>query len=299
MRGKTTLKDPFIKFFEDTAFSPHSFKAYRYQKEDRKCWQAVVKGCLESWRIKAEAFYENVSETGFKKIGMDNILNLHGQKRLPFTPPEDSRVTKKSAITDMTEVLALQALKWKEKDLIFPYPRVLHKEAYRLQHHGIDAIGYKKNADEYTLYVIEVMASVEDRHPPATVKDHLIQILPDTLDAAEPERLLMDLQTLHDESSDEHKDILNGFIIATYEGSFSSSDSVVAAPVLIRRFDEFHKNDWKPFIQKTRSFEMAKIPSNLLFIAVECHESFSGLLDLIKGSASGANNSEIENGEKY
>lgn len=88
-------------------------------------------------------------------------------------------------------------------------------------------------------------------------------------------------------------------IIATYEGSFSSSDSVVAAPVLIRRFDEFHKNDWKPFIQKTRSFEMAKIPSNLLFIAVECHESFSGLLDLIKGSTSGANNSEIENGEEY
>ena len=131
MRGKTTLNDPFIKFFEDTAFSPHSFKAYRYQKEDRKCWQVVVKGCLESWRIKAEVFYEKVSETGFKKIGMDNILNLHGQKRLPFTPPEDSRVTKKPAITDITEVLALQALKWKEMDLIFPNPRVLHKGLVR------------------------------------------------------------------------------------------------------------------------------------------------------------------------
>jgi len=297
MRGKTALKVPFIKFSEDTACLPHSFKAYRYQKEDMKCWKAVVEGCLESWRIKAEAFYENVSETGFKKIGLGNILNLYGEKRLPSTPLEDSQVTKNPAITDMTEVLALQALKWKEKDLILPYPRVLHKESYRLQHHGIDAIGYKKNSDEYTLYVIEVMASVENRHPPATVKDHLKQMLPDTLDAAEPGRLLMDLQALHGESSDEHKDILNGFIIAILEESFSSSDSVMAAPVLIRRFDEFHKNDWKPFTQKTGSFELAKIPSNLLFIAVECHESFSGLLDLIKESASGMNYSEIENGE--
>jgi hypothetical protein len=147
------------------------------------------------------------------------------------------------------------------------------------------------------LYVIEVMASAENRHPPTTVRDHLTQILPDTLDAVKPDRLLTDLMTLHDESSDEHKDVINGFIIATYEESFSSSDSVIAAPVLIRRFDEFHKNDWKPFIQKTGSFERAKIPSRLLFIALECHESFSGLLDLIKKSASGPNNSKIENGE--
>jgi hypothetical protein len=297
MRGKIALKVPFIKFSEDTARLPHSFKAYRYQKEDMKCWKAVVEGCLESWRIKAETFYENVSETGFKKTVLDKILNSHGKKRLPPTPPEDSQVTRNPAITDMTEVLALQVLKWKEKDLIFPYPRVLHKESFRLQHHGIDAIGYKKNSDEYTLYVIEVMASVEDKHPPATVRDHLTQILPDTLDAAEPERLLNDLQTLHDESSDEHKDIINGFIIATYEGSFSSSASVVATPILIRRFDEFHRDDWVPFTQKSGSFELAKIPSNLLFIAIECHESFSGLLDLIKESASGVNNSEIENGE--
>jgi hypothetical protein len=145
MRGKTTIRDPFKKFSEDTDFLPHNFKAYRYQKEDRKCWQAVVEGCLESWRIKADAFYENVAETGFKKIGLGKILNFHGRERLPLTPVEDSQVTKNPEITDMTEILALQVLKWKEKDLIFPYPRVLHKESYRLQHHGIDAIGYKKS----------------------------------------------------------------------------------------------------------------------------------------------------------
>jgi hypothetical protein len=290
MQAKTTKRNPFRKFTENTDFLPHGFKAYRYQKEDRKCWQAIVDGCLVSWRIKAEAFYENVAETGFKKTDLDKILNSYGRGRLPSTPVEDSQVTKNPAITDMTEVLASQALKWKEKELIFPYPRVLHKENYKLQHHGIDLIGYKKNSNEFILYIIEIMSSVENKHPPSTVTDHLKQILPNTLDADKPERLLNDLQTLHDESSDDHKDILNGFIIATLAGSFSS-DSVRAVPVLIRRFDEFHKNDWKPFIQNIRLFEKAKIPSRLLFIAVECHESFSGLLDLIKKSASGSNNS--------
>lgn len=142
------------------------------------------------------------------------------------------------------------------------------------------------------------MASVEANHPPNTVKDHLKQILPDTLDAPEPERLLNDLRTVHDESSDEHKDILNGFIIATCDGSICYENSVIAAPVLIRRFDEFRLEDWKPFIEETESFETARIPSNLLYIALECHKSFSGLLDLIKESASGLANNITEIEEK-
>ncbi len=296
MKRKTNPQGPFMLLLKNRAFPPHEFDAWRYCREDRRCWQSVVDGCLDAWRIKAESFYEKTGETGFKRIGLNKILNIHGRKRLPPTPPEDSRVTKNPAITDMSEVLALQALKWKEKNLVTPYPRVLHKESPMLQHRGVDAMGYTKNGDKYTLFLIEVMASAENRHPPATVKDHLKQLLTDTLDAPEHVRLLNDLQTLHDESSDEHRDILNGFIIAACEGSLSSSDSVVAVPVLVRRFEEFDEKDWKPFIRKTVSFEKAAISSKLLFLGIECHKSFSGLLDLIKESAAGVDHREMDEG---
>jgi len=67
---------------------------------------------------------------------------------------------------------------------------------------------------------------------------------------------------------------------------------------IIRRFDEFRLEDWKPFIEETESFETARIPSNLLYIALECHKSFSGLLDLIKETASGLVNNVTEIEEK-
>ena len=294
----STSPNPFEMIAENVAQVPHRFKAYRYDRTHGDCWREVVEGCLESWRIKADAFYKRVSETGFKQIGLDRILNVHGRTQLPSTPPEDHTVTKKPAITDMTEVLALKVLRWKEQEIVLPYPRALHKESFKLQHHGIDALGYREDPEGYyTLYVIEVMASVENNHPPTTVKRHLNQILPETLNAPDSERLLQDLQTVHDESSDEHRSVLNGFIIATLDGALSSTDSVMATPVLIRRYGEFHENDWAPFLESTELFEQAQIPSTLYFVAVECHDSFSGMLDLIKQTASAYNEEEIENAE--
>ena len=294
----STSRDPFELITENSSRDPHRFKAYRYDRTHGDCWREVVEGCLESWRIKAEAFYERLPETGFKPIGLNRILSNYGRTQLPPTPLEDHTVTKEPAITDMTEVLALKVLEWKEQELVLPYPRVLHKESFKLQHHGIDALGYREDPEGYyTLYVIEIMASVENNHPPVTVKRHLNQILPETLNAPDPERLLQDLQTVHDESSDEHRSILNGFIIATLDGALSSTDSVMATPILIRRHGEFHENDWTPFLKGTALFEQAQIPSTVYFVAVECHDSFSGMLDLIKQTASAFNESEIENGE--
>lgn len=297
MSASSASRDPFKTIAENRSRVPHRFKAYRYDRTHGDCWREVVQGCLESWRIKADAFYERISETGFKPIGLDRMLNNYGRTQLPPTPLEDHTVTKEPAITDMTEVLALRVLKWKEQELVLPYPRVLHKESFQLQHHGIDALGYSEDSEGYTLYVIEVMASVENNHPPATVKQHLNQILPETLDAPVPERLLRDLQTVHDESSDEHKNILNGFMIATLDGTLSSTGSVMATPVLIRRHGEFHEDDWAPFLKGTVSFEQARIPSTVCFVSVECHDSFSGMLDLIKQTASVYNEAEIKNEE--
>lgn len=282
------VSEPFKLIKNDTSHSPHRFRAYRYDCSNGDCWRAVVDGFLEARRLTATAFYGNVTDTGFQKIGLDKHLNAFGKAKLPPTPPEDYEVTKNPAITDMTEVLALEVLKWSESGLELPYPRVLHKESLPLQHHGIDSLGYTEQNGEYTLYVIEVMATVDTKHPPKTVKDHLKQILPNTLNAPSFNRLLNDLRTIHDESKDDKdRNVLNGFIIATLNGSLSHNQAVIASPVLIRRFNEFNENDWKPFIENKSEFEQATIPSSVLFIAVECHDTFSGLLDLIKQTASG------------
>jgi len=293
--------EPFNLIKEKTSHLPHRFRAYRHDWTNGDCWRAVVDGFLTARRLTAAAFYGNMTDTGFLKIGLDKCLNADGRAQLPPTPPEDSNVTKNPAITDMTEVLALEVLKWSESGIVLPYPRVLHKEFFSLQHHGIDSLGYIEQNGEFTLYVIEVMASVDSKHPPKTVKDHLNQILPDTINAASFDRLLKELQTIHDESKDDKdKNVLNGFIVATLNGSLSQNQAVIASPILIRRFNEFDESDWGPFIASKSEFEQAKIPSTVLFIAVECHDTFSGLLDLIKQSASGANVSKTvsEEGEK-
>ena len=280
--------EPFNLIKENTSYPPHRFRAYRYDRSNGDCWRAVVDGFLKARKLAAPAFYGNITDTGFRKIELDKYLNAFGKDRLPPTPPEDSNITKDPAITDMTEVLSLEALKWSESGLVLPYPRVLHKESYTLQHHGIDSLGYTEQNGEYTLYIIEVMASVDSNHPPQTVKDHLKQLLPDTINAPSLDRLLKDLQTVHDESKDDKdRNVLNGFIVAALNGSLSRNQAVIASPVLIRRFNEFDKNDWKPFIDGKSEFEQATISSTVLFIAVECHKTFSGLLDLIKQTASG------------
>lgn len=283
------IHEPFNLIKDNSSHLPHRFRAYRYDQVNSDCWMAVVDGFLEARKLTADAFYRNITDTGFQKIGLDKHLNAFGKGQLPPTPLENSNVTKDPAITDMTEVLALEVLKWSEAGLELPYPRVLHKESFPLQHHGIDSLGYIKGNGEYTLYVIEVMATVDGKHPPKTVKDHLKQILPDTLNATYFNRILNDLRTVHDESkNDKDRDVLNGFIIATLNGSLSQNQAVIASPVLIRRFNEFNENDWNPFIESKSEFEQAMIPSTVLFIAVECHDTFSGLLDLIKQTALGS-----------
>ena len=293
--------EPFNLIKENTSYPPHRFRAYRYDRSNGDCWRAVVDGFLEARKLTASAFYGNVTDTGFRKFELDKHLNVFGRDLLPATPPEDSNITRNPSITDMTEVLSLEVLKWSEAGFELPYPRVLHKESYPLQHHGIDSLGYTEQNGEYTLYIIEVMASVDSAHPPRTVKDHLKQILPDTINAPSLERLLKDLQTVHDEAKDDKdRTVLNGFIVAALNGSLSKNQAAIASPVLIRRINEFHENDWKPFIDSKSEFESATLPSTVLFIAVECHKTFSGLLDLIKQAASGqvAPVPELEGGEE-
>lgn len=273
---------PFALLESDSSHGSHLFEAYRYDSSSDEHWSEVVSGCLRCWKITAQAFYERIPETGFQKLGLIGILNAHGTAQLPPTPAEDANVTKVPAITDLTEVLALRLLQWKRSSIVLPYPRVLHKEVFTLQHHGVDALGYEPTTNGYVLYVIEIMASADLDHPPTTVSNHLRQLLDSTLNVEQSPRLLRDLQTVHDESADSHKDILNGFITVVLEGSFSDSGSVVAMPLLVRRFREHGAADWTPFINKTCTFEQAIIPSKVLFLSVECHASFSGLLNLVK-----------------
>jgi len=283
MANNSTVEEiPFILLETNNSGSPHLFEAYRYNRQCSDCWSEIVENCLRCWRITAEAFYEQIPETGFRKLGIGGLLNPSGVAHLPSTPPEDMNITRNPAVTDLTEVLALRLLQWKKSGVVLPHPRVLHKEVFQPQHHGIDAIGYEITTDGYILYVIEIMASVDLNHPPTTVRDHLDQIFDKTLNVDKSPRLLRDLRTIHDESDVSHKDVLNGFIIAVIDGSISNSNSIVAAPLLVRRFDEHNAADWVPFMNKSQSFEDAVIPSNILFLTVECHESFSGILDLVK-----------------
>ena len=147
-------------------------------------------------------------------------------------------------------MLALRFLRWKNGHIVLPYPRVLHKEVFPLQHHGIDALGYESTINGYFLYIIEVMASIDQNHPPTTVKDHLSQILDETLNIPASPRLLKDLQTVHDEATEQHKDILNGFITADMDCTISNGNSVIATPLLVKRFNEYDTKDWAPFLDK-------------------------------------------------
>jgi len=280
---------PFSKIEENSSHNPHLFEAYRYDRNNSQCWLEIVTGCLECWRITAQAFYERIPDTGFQKLNLGPILNLYGTEQLPPTPPENSNVTKNPAITDLTEIIALRMLRWRHGQIVLPYPRVLHKESFRLQHHGIDALGYESTSEGFILYIIEIMASVDSDHPPTTVRDHLTQLLDNTLNINRSPRLLQDLQTVHGESEDAHKDILNGFITAVIEGTISGSNSVIATPLLVRRFNEFHIDDWKPFMDSSHSFGTAAIPSQICFLTVECHDSFSGMLDLVKQTMASQN----------
>ena len=270
----------FVQFHADNALSPHRFEAYRLDVSDGPTWSKIVDCCRAAWRLQADAVSASIRDTGF--ASSDASRNLDGRRMLPTTPREDSDVTRNSAITDLTESVALVFVADRESGLVLPYPRTLHKDLPHLQHHGIDAIGYRVENGGYVLYVIEIMASVEADHPPRTVRDHHSQIYGETLNAVDQRRLLQDLRVVHDEAADQHKSILNGFIAALLEGALGRNQGVVACPMLFRRQGEFDRQDWLPFWESAGLYPTARIPSVVAFFGIEIQNSFTGLLDLVK-----------------
>jgi hypothetical protein len=78
---------------------------------------------------------------------------------------------------------------------------------------------------------------------------------------------------------------LNSFIITIIDGAALGGQAVVASAILVTRKKSFACSDWSPFAKKVKLYEQARIPSNVLFVGIECHDTFSGLLDLVKSSA--------------
>ena len=261
---------------------PHRFEAYKLDVAHAATWSGIVNDCLRAWQILAEAFYNNLPDTGFEKLSLIRYLNPFGVERLPTTPDEDNDITHNPAITDVTEIVALRCLTEVEKELIIPQPRVLNKAMLSMQHPGIDAIGYRKKEEEYILYLIEVMASVDVEHPPSTVYGHNTQLLTDTLNKSYPERLLKDLLYAHDSSDNIHRQIFNSFIVAIVNHTLNRKENTKAVPILVRRRNEVTPQDWAPFYSRTGEYERAIIPSIIHFIAIDIQHNYSTLLDKIK-----------------
>jgi len=166
------------------------------------------------------------------------------------------------------------------RDIVIPYPRVLHKELKGNQHKGIDLLGYIDTQNGHILLIIEIMASVDDNYPASTVRDHLKQLLDDTL-KGDNERLIKELEYIHDEADAEYKDVINGFLVAIIGRQFNNKDDVLAVPVMVRPVNKWNNDDWKPFLTNTEEFEKASIPSTVCYYAIECSE----LLNRIKSGA--------------
>lgn len=81
-----------------------------------------------------------MSDTGFDSKGLMPKLNELGKKCLPVTPAEDNNITKNPFVTDVTELLAIKLIRNQNNGVVFPYPRVFHKELKGNQHKGIDDV---------------------------------------------------------------------------------------------------------------------------------------------------------------
>lgn len=281
-----TLTDhpAFAVIGEDLGSSPHLFAAFRYAPPvGDDTWTRITQLCLKSWRLTAAAYIARVEETGFKGGDCIRRLNDAGVTRLPDTPPENSEVTKNRHVTDMTEILALVALDELVGPVTFPYPGVLHHDAEKAQHRGIDLIGYTQNDEEYALLISEVMATNQARAgTPSTVTQHHRQLLADTLNQDGLGRLLYSLSAVHDEASESQQQVLGAFIAAALDGSLKDEGAVIASPVLVRKNGKFTAADWKPFLNGVDGFEKAKVPATVMFLAIEACETFSGWLDEAK-----------------
>ncbi len=287
-----TLTDhpAFAVIGQDLSKRPHLFAAFRYAPPPGdETWIRITQSCLQSWRLTAAAYVARVEETGFKGGDCVRRLNDAGAARLPDTPLEDSNVTKNRHVTDMTEVLALVALDELAGPVTFPYPGVLHHDAKDAQHRGIDLIGYIQKDQEYALLISEVMATNQARRgTPATVRDHHRQLLQQTVDQEGLGRLLYSLSAVHDEAPESQQQVLNAFIAAAISGSLKTEGAVIASPVLVRKNGRFSSADWKPFLDGVNAFEGARVPSTVVFLAIEACDTFSGWLDAAKMTLSGS-----------
>lgn len=269
--------------------NPHIFTAFRFNHLDRKQWSSIVGDFISSRRLTAPVFlFQQASEAGFDGERTRNRLNEYGLDRLPVLTGNPASVTRKSVITDLTEIIALNFLRTQCPGLRFPYPRVLHKDSPDSQHRGIDLLAYlEDDGGNFSLYIIEVMASGENNHPPQTVRDHYNQLFSNTLNQDGFSRLLNELLTIHGEAADNHdKDVLNGFIAVLLTGELNNNQDVVAVPVLVRPVDLFHPNDWKPFFDNRREFENARLPSSLWFVALELLTTFPAIYEYLRRTLS-------------
>lgn len=270
----------FTLIHKATGTEPHLFRAFQYDHTNKETWSLIADDFLRSQRLAAEAF-QRVSEAGFNGKSTQRLLNEYGLASLPQLPGDPKEISRAPVITDLTELIALHSLR-NQSPLRFPYPRVLHKEVFRNQHHGIDMLAYREQEGKFSLYIVEVMASTESAHPPKTVRDHYNQLLPETLDQEGAKRLLDDLRTIHAESEEDHdKNVLNRFITVVLTGQIADHQAVVATPVLIRPRGLFHEEDWRPFVEGRHNFEKSRIPSKVWFTSVELLINFQGLYNYL------------------
>ncbi len=272
----------------NVARPPHRFRAYSFEPKHLACCRQVSEGCLRAWQLTAEAYVQRIPETGFRSGSLSAYLNAFGRSKVP-PMPTPGNITKYPPFTDLSEVLGIELLTEVEPDIVIPVPRVAHKESPPLQHHGIDVIGFRQiSAQDYALYVIEVMASEEDIHPPSTVRDHKKQLYEETLNQGSLERLRQDLGFVHAECEEKFKPVLNGFIALLIRDRSQLSQGAVATAVLVRPSGMFDRKDWSPFLDSAEDFESAVVNSHILFLALRCETDFTELFRLVRASLDGS-----------
>lgn len=285
---------PHIRFTKlpggDARVGAHRFENFRFDVAHLACCAQIRDGCSHAWRLTAPAYVAKVSETGFHETSLGSILSGFGASYLPKVP-NASDITRDPYFTDLSEVVGLELLKETEPSLVIPVVRAYHRESVGRQHVGIDLLGYSQQSGDYDLFIIEVMASDEDRHPPGTVGVHRKQLLDETLNEASLERLRKELSYVHAEAEDKHKPVLNGFIVALIRDRKALAGGVIATPVLVRPQGLLDNRDWKPFQDSLSDFVSAVVPSSVLFKGVDCGldfvELFTRVLRLLRNG--GAN----------
>jgi hypothetical protein len=272
---------------------PHRFQSYTFDPAHLQCCDQIRDGCLKAWQLTAEVYVAKIQETGFHPTGLGSSLSEFGSGQLPLTPGPEA-ISRDPHFTDLSEILALELLTETEEGLVIPVARVYNKEWVGAQHRGIDLLGYATDpAGEYVLFVIEVMASEEKAHPPATVYTHRRQLLDETLNEESLERLRTDLGYVHAEAEEKHKSVLNGFIATLVRDRGQTGGGVAATAVLLRPPGLLTSTDSKPFQDATTAFDTAVVPSRVLFKGVDCGLDFVELFEtvrtsIVKGTAGSA-----------